>query len=299
MIRAASRLFGALLVTGTVLAGAGAARAFEVTQQIPSSSDTACLDVQAGETANGTPVEAYPCNGGFNEQWSMVGGEVQGIGTNSRGATCLVAAAGTSGAAELYNCNSPKVRTAWILSTSFYTSLAGSPFQCLDSQGIYGSGAQVVVDACTGAPSQTWVVRDILLVQNILGTIDQACVDVRNSAIGNHSPVDAYPCGFGVNERWTYVNGQLQGIGTTKKLSTCLGETSGGRVDLETCNGSTSQQWVMKPRESTGDTTGVAVQNVGSGNCLDSRGNYGNAELSDTGCPSFQALNVSQVWILR
>jgi hypothetical protein len=76
-------------------------------------------------------------------------------------------------------------------------------------------------------------------------------------------PVNAYPCTLGVNERWTYVNGQLQGNGSSSSGSTCLGESTGGTVVLQTCNNSISQFWIIESG---------AVMNGSSAKCLDSSG---------------------------
>ena len=32
---------------------------------------TECLDVYNNETAHGTPVALYPCNGGANQKWTV------------------------------------------------------------------------------------------------------------------------------------------------------------------------------------------------------------------------------------
>jgi hypothetical protein len=65
------KLIGAFFMIGVMVMAAGVAGAFEVTQGILGTNQTACLDVPDSETADGTPIIAYPCNGGFNEQWSF------------------------------------------------------------------------------------------------------------------------------------------------------------------------------------------------------------------------------------
>jgi len=37
----------------------------------PASNPSLCLDVQGDGTGDGTPVQAWTCNGGNNEQWAV------------------------------------------------------------------------------------------------------------------------------------------------------------------------------------------------------------------------------------
>ncbi|MGH8653362.1 MAG: ricin-type beta-trefoil lectin domain protein [Gammaproteobacteria bacterium] len=39
-----------------------------------------CMDVAGGNTANSTPVVIFQCNGGSNQQWNVVDGQIIGIG---------------------------------------------------------------------------------------------------------------------------------------------------------------------------------------------------------------------------
>ena len=280
---------GAALVSGFVLFGAGSASAFEITQAIPNTDQTACADVKGAATADNTPVEAYPCSGFFNEQWSLVKGQLQGIGTANGDTQCLEAGTSLSQTfpAVLNSCAQTwQMVNIGSQAIFLFTNSLG---YCLDSRGKYGSGAQLVIDLCNAVAAQYWVLKDILIEQPIPNTIEQACIDVRGGAIANHTPVDAYPCTLGVNQRWNYVNGQLQGVGTTKGVSMCLGETTGGKVELQTCSNAHNQRWEIQE--------GGTIWNWGTFKCLDSKAKYGDVQLVDTACLSGQT--VSQTWILR
>jgi hypothetical protein len=295
MVRSLSRLCAALLVAGMVLAGTRGAGAFQITQPIPNSDLTACLDVKGSATAIGTAVETYPCNGGFNEQWAL-GALINGppfvsfevYNSTGSAARCLSTAATASiGGVVLGDCG---------VSWDVYGSgelLDASAGGCLDSQGNYGSGAQAVVGACSVAPSQYWELKNIVIVQTIPGTSDSACVNVRNKSIANGTPVDAYPCTMGVNTRFSYTHYQLQGV-VTNTVSTCLGESASGTVELQTCNGSHTQAWYLQS-VTNGTQAGITIANANSSNCLDSQGNYGStAQLADTPCGP-----ASQLWKLH
>jgi hypothetical protein len=276
--------FGASFVAGILLVVAGSASAFEITQAIPSTNQTACLDVEGDKTADGTPIQAYPCTGGFNEQWSLdKQGHLQGIGTESGDADCLEAKSNKK--VVLNSC-----KQTWLVGSNLpnggYISMSGS--DCLDSQGVYRSGAQVIDDTCMGLASQIWVLKDIVIEQPIPKTDESACVDTRGNAIADHTPVDAYPCNLGVNERWTYVNGDLQGV-TTKGVTTCLGKAATtNQVELQTCatEDTLNQFWFIMAGQ---------VINYFTNLCLDSQGKHNNVQLVLNPCSGAP----SQIWILR
>jgi hypothetical protein len=121
------------------------------------------------------------------------------------------------------------------------------------------------------------------------------CVAVENSDTANGTPVIAYSCSGGPNDRWNYINGQFQGIGTDAESSMCLdvkgqGTASGTLVDLWPCNGQQNQQWEII----NGSLIGVQ-----SGKCLDSSGGPsvgGGTQLVINTCNGSAS---SQNWILR
>jgi hypothetical protein len=288
----ASLIVGLPVLAGLMSTGAGAARAFEITQAIPSVDKTACVDAQDRKTANGTPVLAYPCNDGINEHWVF---NKQGFLQEIGGAKCIERTAANQ--AILGDC-----RSTWTMSYGYLAEPGG----CLDSKGKYGSGAQLVMDTCANAASQAWVLRNILIEQPMPKTIDTACVDVRGSAIAEHTPVDAHACSLGANERWTLVGGRLRGIGTTKGVATCLGEAGGGAVELQACLDPTAKRYFYQLWSLAWTTIGIGANtrrpggllNIGSAACLDSKGDYVNFQLHDTACTATTP-SASQTWVLK
>jgi hypothetical protein len=157
---------------------------------------------------------------------------------------------------------------------------------CIDSRGIYGATARVHADTCEeGLSGETWVLRDVVIEQPIPKTDQSACVDARGNAIADHTPVDAFPCDLGNNERWTYVDGQLQGV-SSQGHTTCLGATAANQLELQTCNGGAAQSWSIGQG---------GVINSRALLCLDSRGKYGNTQLVLNKCK----IKPSQTWLLR
>jgi len=291
MMGSTLKLIGAAVLAGIVVLGAGRAVAFQITQAIPNGSTTACTDVAGADTAANTPVEAYPCSGLFNEQWSLTGGHLQGIGTVNGSAECLEAGASKTQTFPLVLNNCAQTWQMVNIGAQPIFLFANSLGYCLDSRGIYGAGAQLVVDVCNTVATQYWVLAGVLIEQPIAHQTGEACVDVRGAATANHTAADAFPCTLGFNERWNYVNGQLQGIGTTKGVSTCLGETTGGKVELQTCSTSHNQLWEI--------LSNGTIWNWGTFKCLDSQGQYGDVQLTDTACLVGSTHTVSQTWVLR
>ncbi len=135
-----------------------------------------CAAVEASDTTDGTPVIAYSCSGGFNKLWSYAGfGQIQGIGTANGTSTCLTASSPALGAlVQLSTCGSKPASQSWSISAGPMGGTAimldfgieiqgylGTDSLCLDSGGTtkVGGGPQLIVNECTGVPSQDWDLR--------------------------------------------------------------------------------------------------------------------------------------------
>jgi hypothetical protein len=138
--------------------------------QLSGSFPYLCANVQANKTADGTPVLAYSCNGAPNELWNYKSDhQFYGLGTDNGHSKCLTASGITAGSlVSLSSCTDSQEQT-WIM---FNGTLSGFPASnqvvlevpgglCLDSSGgpIVGSSTQLIVNTCTGAASQNWIVR--------------------------------------------------------------------------------------------------------------------------------------------
>ncbi|MGA3077714.1 MAG: hypothetical protein ABSG56_29040 [Bryobacteraceae bacterium] len=73
------RVFGTLALLGMLAASMGPANAAQI--QLNTGAPYLCAVVEGGNTAAGTPVIAYSCSGGPEDQWEFVNGQFQGIGT--------------------------------------------------------------------------------------------------------------------------------------------------------------------------------------------------------------------------
>jgi chitinase len=111
-----------------------------------------CVDVAGANSANGTPVELYTCNGTNAQSWTHNGNTFQALGK------CLdVTAAGTANGTkvQLYDCNGTGAQQ-WTAGASGSLVNTGSG-KCLDDTGwSTADGNQLQVWSCTGAANQSW-----------------------------------------------------------------------------------------------------------------------------------------------
>jgi hypothetical protein len=111
-----------------------------------------CLDVRAANSADGTPVQVYSCNGTNAQQWTVgANGTVQALGK------CLdVTAAGTANGTpvQLYTCNGTGAQ-AWQPQSNGELINTNSG-KCLDDTGFGGSGTQVQIWDCGDGSNQQW-----------------------------------------------------------------------------------------------------------------------------------------------
>jgi beta-glucosidase len=111
-----------------------------------------CLDVRSANTANGTPVQVYTCNGTNAQQWTVESnGTLQSLGK------CLdVVGAGTANGTlvDLYACNGTGAQVWQPQSDGALVNPQSGA--CLDDTGYGGSGTQVQIWSCTGNSNQSW-----------------------------------------------------------------------------------------------------------------------------------------------
>lgn len=111
-----------------------------------------CLDVRGANSADGTPVQVYTCNGTNAQQWTVASnGTLQALGK------CLdVSGGGTANGTkvQLYTCNGTGAQV-WQAgaNSSLVNPQSG---KCLDDTGWGGSGTQVQIWSCTAGANQAW-----------------------------------------------------------------------------------------------------------------------------------------------
>ncbi len=273
------RVLETLVFLGVLAACLGPANAAQL--QVNGGAPYLCAAVQGSNIANQTPVIAYPCSGGPNDHWQYIGGQLEGIGTSSAGAKCLdVEGQGmTPGTlVDLYACVG-QMNQQWIILDGTYIGLPSSTLiqgvqsgLCLDSAGgpSVGGGTQLVMNTCTGAGSQNWILREMQF--QLVPSDPYVCASVGSSA--NGSPVISYSCDGAPSQLWNYVNGEIYGLGSEGAKDKCLtttAATAGSLVELDQCTGKATQQWFMLDwfLADGGITNAIGI---GGGLCLDNSG---------------------------
>ncbi|MFD6417473.1 ricin-type beta-trefoil lectin domain protein [Streptomyces sp. NPDC060194] len=112
-----------------------------------------CVDVAGGNTANGTPVQLYDCNGTAAQRWTVgADGTIRALGK------CLdVNAAGTADGTpvQLWDCNGTAAQQ-WATPAAL-DIVNPRANKCLDVTGnSSANGARLQIWTCTGAANQKW-----------------------------------------------------------------------------------------------------------------------------------------------
>ncbi|HKN51154.1 MAG TPA: glycoside hydrolase family 19 protein [Amycolatopsis sp.] len=144
-----------------LLSSAVAAIAVFTLPALPASAATGaitglagkCVDVAGANSANGTPVQLYDCNGTGAQQWNVVGnGQIQALGK------CLDAAgAGTANGTpvQLWDCNGTGAQNWAVSAANDIVNVAAN--RCLDVTGnSSANGTRLQLWDCAGTANQKW-----------------------------------------------------------------------------------------------------------------------------------------------
>lgn len=238
-----------------------------------SSVSGMCMDDPSGNTAAGTAIHVYACNGGASQNWSYFppdtpdstgnGGQIVVTTTVSGGTKMCLAVSGTNSGskAAIQACDRPDQKQEWNLQSGgeFYNPLSG---RCLSDPGnSTANNTQLDIENCTGATGQQWNLPSGQVLSGVTGD----CMDDYQASAANNTKVDLYTCNGNASQNWT-----VNPDGTIQIQGACLDMTKsstldGGLAELFTCNGGANQQWTVLP---DGE-----LMNANSGRCLDDPGN--------------------------
>jgi beta-glucanase (GH16 family) len=111
-----------------------------------------CVDVAAANSANGTPIQLYTCNGTSAQQWTHTGNTLRALGK------CMdVASSGTANGTpvQLYDCNGTGAQQ-WTTGANG-ALINTSSGKCLDATGPSSAdGTRLQIWACAGSANQNW-----------------------------------------------------------------------------------------------------------------------------------------------
>jgi hypothetical protein len=275
--------------------------------QVNSAAPYVCAAVEGGSSTPGTPVIAYSCSGGFDQQWNYLEGQfIGGIAD-----LCLdVADNGTTPGTlvDYYTCHGSQ-NQQWTIEAGQNGTTAIVGVQsglCLDSSGgpSEGGGTQLIINTCSGSTSQNWNVRRSMFELNT--DAPYLCIAVNNAETKSGTAVIATSCSVAFQDEWNYNYGTLDGIGTANpgsgqqyKCLTAKGKTSGSLVELSACTATLkdTQLWTIENGALLGLPATTLIVGVG-GLCIDSQGGPsvgGGTQLIIDTCTGA----TSQNWIVR
>ena len=111
-----------------------------------------CVDVAGANTANGTAIDLFTCNGTNAQKWAAAGGTLQALGK------CMdVTAAGTANGTkvQLFDCNGTGAQQWTHTSTNQLVNPASG--KCLDATGQSSAdGTRLQIWTCSGGANQSW-----------------------------------------------------------------------------------------------------------------------------------------------
>lgn len=117
-----------------------------------------CMDVWGGQTQPSTAVKITDCHGWSNQQWSMQGETIYGIGSNGNAQNCLDVYGGgiaNGTPVTIYPCTGHTAQK-WYYSKGRLINPISN--KCLDARD-RNNGTQLVINTCNGAASQQWQIK--------------------------------------------------------------------------------------------------------------------------------------------
>jgi len=219
-----------------------------------------CADVTGGNLASGTPVQAYDCNIGPNQQFEFTGSTIRALG----GQRCL--GVQTTGVNDVdinsYTCNgtaaqqfyySAGVDIICCQATTGQIVVVGALFgvtngpQCLDAENM-ANGTQLIASNCDSTKnSQQWQIKGaILTVGAGFGQPygSDVCADVASGKLASGTPVQAYSCSAGPNQQFELYGSTIYALGGQRCMTVQgSGIAPGTPVVSSVCNGSAQQQF--------------------------------------------------------
>jgi poly(hydroxyalkanoate) depolymerase family esterase len=126
-------------------------------QQIVGRASNRCVDIAGQNTANGTALQLFDCNGNWNQRWALTNGAF----INPQSGKCLNAAGTTNGSrVNLNACNGTGAQQWQVRSNGNITNVQSG--RCLDAIGQgTANGTQLQIYDCVaaGQGNQQWTLR--------------------------------------------------------------------------------------------------------------------------------------------
>ncbi|GAA2341240.1 hypothetical protein GCM10010170_024560 [Dactylosporangium salmoneum] len=246
-----------------------------------------CVDILNAVNADGTALQAYPCNGLWQQQWvRRMDSSGRPTLQNPASTKCVdIKGGGTANGTQvwLYTCNNTAAQV-WMRQPDGQLKNPATG-RCLDVSGSPTQpGHTMQIWDCAGSWHQVYMPtakNELVITQAV------RCTGLSGTADG--SGLQSQVCGMPdttANQTWQLQrDGSIVNPGTAKCMTVQNSGTANNTpVVVSTCNQSASQQW-------TAQTDGT-LRNPNSGRCLDAEGDNG---LYIYDCSA----RLSQLWLGR
>jgi len=112
-----------------------------------------CMDIRGGSSLPGAVVQAWDCHGWSNQQWTMQGYTIYGIGSTGSAQNCLT----VNGFAVEMNPCTGSLSQQWYFRAGMLVNPSINN-RCLDAT-LRSNGTPLVMNPCSSASSQQWQIK--------------------------------------------------------------------------------------------------------------------------------------------
>ncbi|MCJ0867795.1 ricin-type beta-trefoil lectin domain protein [Streptomyces sp. AP-93] len=202
-----------------------------------------CLDIDRNETAPGTPVQLWDCNGGGNQVWAQ---QADGSLRNPRSGLCLDAPGGNTANGtrlQIWHCNGLAPQKFFVNGGA---PIIGPGGKCVDVAGDDNgtAGAPVMLwDCLSTAKDMYWTHR----ADGTLRTLGR-CLDIDGNSTAPGALVQLWDCNGAGGQVWAQqADGSLRNPQSGLCLDAPGGNTANGtRLQTWHCNGLAAQKFQLQ-----------------------------------------------------
>jgi len=231
-----------------------------------------CLDNLAFDQDDGNPIVSWECTGTDNQLWSAVPNTDRTLALRVHSKCLDVTSSGTTNGTlvQLWTCNNSGAQKWVVNGTALVNPNSG---RCLDA-GDLSAGRRLQIADCSGSIAQQWHIGTAASVGWIhTPGFPGACADNSGGVSSDGNPIVLAGCTRGsIEQKWLLLPNidQTFVIMVQRKCMDAAGggTANGTRIQLATCNGSSSQRWTASSVITHPVTRLVSVSNSKSGRCL-------------------------------
>ncbi|WP_240351530.1 RICIN domain-containing protein [Streptomyces olivoreticuli] len=207
------------------------------------------MDVDNGQTKDGTAIQSWTCAGVPAQQWSYDGAHLKALGK------CAAATGPGRGAqVKLATCSNDALQRWTIRDNGELINAAGG--KCMEiSNGTNSLGTPITTWDCLDVAWHHWnLPRPTGAVVGVNGL----CVDVDNGQTKDGTAIQSWTCAGVPAQQWSYDGAHLKALG---KCAAATSSNKGAQVKLNTCSNDVLQRWTFRDDG--------ALVNAAGGKCME------------------------------